>query len=180
MVHYSLLLISLLSAATLSAAVPAPQPETTGLFTIPANGLPNGMYEVDLNEDGTTRFTLIDAANTSTDDEALQSPDLVARGEGAACGGFNVNSYDLQQAQAMWRDFCGNGRKWYNRSKVISYNSVLAFGCSYGGDQGCNRDYIQDFYNKIAAYCGPVAGGFYSYPKNKVSYGYINNGGNFC
>ncbi|KAI4944301.1 hypothetical protein J4E91_008858 [Alternaria rosae] len=75
MVQYSLILAGLLSATILSAAVPAPQPEAaTGLYTIPAAGIANGMYDVDLNEDGTTRFTLIDAADTTP---TLQSRNLL-------------------------------------------------------------------------------------------------------
>jgi hypothetical protein len=182
MVHYSLVLAGLFSASTLSAAVPAPQPEATGIYTIPTGGLANGMYDVDLNEDGTTRFTLVDVANTTSTiygGEALESRDLVARAEGAGCGTRVLNYNDLGQSQNTWKIFCGSGVKWYGRSKAFAYNNVVAYGCTYGGDQGCNKDYIGDFYNKIAQKCGSILEGFYSYPKNGVGYGYTVNGRTF-
>jgi len=177
MVHYSLILAGLLSA-TLSAAVPAPQPEAKGLYTIPAAGLPNGMYDVDLNEDGTTRFTLVDTADTTS---TLQARNLLARdNEGPGCGTRKLSRSDIEQAENQWINFCGGGTKWSGRSKAFTYNGVVAYGCSYGGDQGCNRDMMSTLYGKIANQCGSDVEGFYSFPQFKAGYGYTVNGGSFC
>ena len=179
MVHYSLILAGLFSA-TLSAAVPAPQPEAKGLYTIPAAGLPNGVYDVDLNEDGTTHFTLVDVANpnftlvdAADTTSAYHARNLLARdNEGPGCGTKRLSTSDIQQASNQWINFCGGGTKWSGRSKAFYYNGVVAYGCSYGGDQGCNKDMMATLYGKIANACGSDVEGYYSFPQFKAGYGY--------
>lgn len=55
----------------MGAAIPAPATQPSGLYTFLAEGLPDGMYAVDLHEDGSTRFELIEALNTTSIGEPL-------------------------------------------------------------------------------------------------------------
>jgi hypothetical protein len=185
MVQYGSILASMVIAATISMAAPAPSPRSPGLYTVPAEGLADGMYDVSLASDGSTIFELIESSNATTKAEPrdLNAIGLVARdSSGYGCGSDQVNHYDSSRAFGQFESWCGEGNTWSGKSKAFSSGSAVAYGCNYGSGwtQTCYQKWLREYYNGMDNSCNYEDAAWYSDTKGKVSYGRTYNGGGFC
>jgi hypothetical protein len=92
MVQLATFVSILIAASGLVAALPSPAPETKGTLAGPTEDTPNGIYIVDLADDGTTTWTFVAPIN-----ETLKATSLTARDaesfdkrDGVSCNGFGT------------------------------------------------------------------------------------------
>ncbi|KAK4191884.1 hypothetical protein QBC35DRAFT_554681 [Podospora australis] len=178
-------LITVLAAslATLASAIPAPAAAEgkVQLAPLPAGSV-DGIYAGDLNEDGTTKWTLIEALNNST----ASAPAAVEKRQGASgvhCAGSWVNSDDRYAALLALGDYCGpNGRFFNSRTISVQRNSVVAYGCNYRGSTGttCWKGSTVDRLNQVSNTCGWSVAGWWSLGQGHSSYGFTSAGTLHC
>ncbi|KAF2824446.1 hypothetical protein CC86DRAFT_384076 [Ophiobolus disseminans] len=166
-------------------ASPTPVNEAKALLTAPQAGIADGTYFVDLNEDGTTNYTVITPeAILKGRAASLNTPKagsaLVARGSRAHCSNHGVDAASLAGAQRAFAEMCGNGY-WFNSRAIAQvWGSAIAYGCNYGNGQTCHSADVWSFYGGIDNGCGYASAGWWSMEEWKASYGREVNPAGYC
>ncbi|KAI0743081.1 hypothetical protein C8Q80DRAFT_1273636 [Daedaleopsis nitida] len=172
MVRLALTFIStLLAAAALVAGAGIPRNDEPALEAIPA-GTPDGFYVGRLAANGSTIWEFIGddgatinptnfVANSSALAAAAASPSsggLVKR-DSLQCAGYGVNADQVNIAQGMLADMCGNGYYFDGRSIARVYADGVAYGCNYTGSQICRHNDLWLYFGFVNSRCGFVHGG---------------------
>ena len=92
MVQLKSLTFIILAAAGIVSALPSPAAETKGTLAGPADGLPHGIYTVDLADDGSTTWTFIAPINETLKATTVAARDLegLDKRDGVSCNGFGT------------------------------------------------------------------------------------------
>ncbi|KAK4158699.1 hypothetical protein QBC43DRAFT_328502 [Cladorrhinum sp. PSN259] len=143
-------------------------------------GLPEGIYAGNLNEDGTTSWELIETVNST----AAPAVEKRQGNFGAHCDfSHTVNSNDRWQATMALANLCGSGRYYNSKSIAAFWGGAVAYGCNYQGAVGTTC-YSSEIYDRLITVadnvCGGGQAGWFSYGQGTVSYGYTAANVGFC
>lgn len=179
----AILAFALAALSGLAAANPTPNPDVGGALTPPPTGTADGLYLVDLNDDGTSHYKLISPASAKDKRSDLSSSadTLVSRAAtGAYCSNHGINASDLNNAQNAFISMCGDGYWFSSRAIALVRGSAIVYGCNYGNGQTCHAGDVASFLGSIDSKCGKAAAGWYSKNEWKASYGRETNPAGYC
>ncbi|KAK3369897.1 hypothetical protein B0H63DRAFT_527663 [Podospora didyma] len=127
----------------------------------------DGDYVIEKDASGKEVATFVGALNTTeaanvgpmdTKSTIRGRGNLVARDQ-VGCTERIMNSGDTNAAVNSLKNYCGNGRSYYNAKMAFVSGGILAYTCDYRGGQLCYASEAAFAYQLITNSCGGYKSG---------------------